>query len=111
MQSRFEACAAEIDNLEGSKKNTATAAAYIVGLAGTVFMGASVFSYLAGMLPLSIMMAVPGFALWILSYFIYQAVKNGRKRKISPLIEKQYDMIYEICRSASGILHAEKSVL
>jgi hypothetical protein len=82
LQSRFEACAMTINSLEESKRTTAAALSYAVGLIGTVFMGVSVFSHLAGMLPLSIFMALPGFAGWILPYFIYQAEKNRKTRKV-----------------------------
>lgn len=109
LQSQFESHAGEIDNLETSKTSTATAVAYIVGLIGVVFMAFSVFSYLAGMLYFCILMAVPGFAAWILSYFIYQAVKGSRIKKVAPLIEQQYDSIYNVCAKADEILHPGKT--
>ena len=108
LQSRFEASAAEIDNLEDSKSSFAAAAACVTGLTGTVFMAASTFAYLADMLQLCILMAVPGFAGWLLAYYVYQGVKGSRTRKLNPLIEKQYDNINEACRRASMIIHSEE---
>ncbi len=110
LQSRFEACAADISSLEEAKKSTATAVAYSVGLIGTVFMGISVFSFLGGMLPICIMAAIPGFAGWVLAYYIYRVVKGRKTRKVTPFIEKKYDMIYEICGKANTILHTAKPV-
>jgi hypothetical protein len=104
LQSRFEACAMTINSLEESKRTTAAALSYVVGLIGTVFMGVSVFSYLAGMLPLSIFMALPGFAGWILPYFIYQAEKNRKTRKVAPQIDKLHDTIYDLCAKADTFL-------
>ncbi len=104
LQSQFEAYAKEINDLEASKKSTAAAAAHIVGFIGTVFMGVSVFSYLANMIPLSIFTAVPGFAGWILSYFTHKAVKGSKTKKVAPMIEQQYHKIYEVCEKADGLL-------
>ena len=110
LQSRFEVCVAEINHLQAQKTSAATAVGYIIGFVGTVFMGISVFSYLGGILPISILSAVPGFGLWISSYFSYQAVKGNKTRKVSPLIEKQYETINDISNQAYLILHAEKTV-
>ncbi|ASA23467.1 hypothetical protein [Paenibacillus donghaensis] len=108
LQSRFEFSALEIDKLEKSKRINSTAVAYLVGLIGTVFMATSVFSYLESMIPLSILMAIPGFAGWFLSYFIRKAVKGRTTKKVTPLIENQYDIIYETCKKANTLIHAEK---
>jgi hypothetical protein len=106
LQSQFEASAVQIENLEISKKSIPTVAASITGLVGTVFMAASVFAYLTGMLQLSILIAIPGFAGWILSYFVYQAVKGSRTRKLAPFIEKEYDTIHETCKKANTFIHS-----
>lgn len=106
LQSRFEASAGKIRRLEDSKTIGATIVSYIIGLLGTVFMGFSVFSYLDGLLSLSIVLAVPGFIGWILPFIIYQVVKGGRTRKIAPLIQKENDAIYEVCAKANAILHS-----
>lgn len=104
LQLQFKNSAEEIDHLEKSKGTIAAITAYAVGMIGTVFMGYSVFSYLAASLNLSIIMAVPGFAGWILSYFIYRKVKNNTIKNVEPLIEKQYSTIYSICEKANGLL-------
>lgn len=105
LQSQFESYTQEIDYLEASKSSSAAAVACTVGIIGTVFMAASVFSFLAGMIPLSVLTAVPGFSAWILSYFIYQSVKGSKTKKVIPMIEKQYDNIYEACAKANVLLH------
>lgn len=104
LQLQFENSAKEIDRLEKSKSTTASIAAYAVGIIGTVFMAGSTFSYLAGMLQLCVILAVPGFAGWILSYFIYKTVKSSKTKKVAPLIEQKYDNIYEICKKASDLI-------
>jgi len=106
LQSQFEAQTNAIESLEDSKSSSATTAAYIVALIGAAFMAASVFTLLGSMLPLSIIMAVPGFACWILPYFIYRSMKDSKTRKVGPQIEKQYDNIYDVCKKANELLRS-----
>ncbi len=108
-QLQFESHIKEISNLENSKQSAAAAAAYTIGLLGTVFLGASTFSYLTGMIPFTILLAVPGFAGWILSYFIHNAVKGSKSQKVAPLIERQYDALYEVCAKANELLRFESA--
>lgn len=109
LQSSFEACTVELNHLEQSKHSTATVVSYVVGLIGTVFMAGSVFDYLAGRIPLSVVMAVPGFAGWILPYFLYQVLTSRKVKKLTPLIDKRYDHIYELCAKANALLQSEKA--
>ncbi|AJA47047.1 hypothetical protein CPAST_c09470 [Clostridium pasteurianum DSM 525 = ATCC 6013] len=104
LQLQFENSAKEIDRLEKSKSTTAKIVAYSIGIVGTVFMAGSTFSYLAGMLQLCIILAVPGFAAWILSYFLYKTIKINKTKKLASPIEKQYDNVYEICKEANDLI-------
>ena len=69
-------------------------------------MAGSVFAYLGGLIPLMIVLAVPAFAGWGLSYFFYNKMKAKQTQAVAPLIEKQYDEIYEICEEAHLLLRA-----
>ncbi len=111
LQHQFENSAKEITRLEESKNTVATIAAYVGGAIGTAFMAGSVFSYLAGMMQLSVILAVPGFAGWILPYLLYKAVKRKKTKKVDPLIEKQYDTIYETCKKANVPTKADYAYL
>lgn len=104
LQRQFESCAEEIENLERSKTTGAAIAAFTIGIMGTVFMGLATFSYLGGMLPLMIILAIPGFTGWIIPYFCYNAMRCSKASKIAPLIEKKYDEIYGVCEKANGLL-------
>ncbi len=103
LQRQFEACASEIERLEVSKVLGASAVAYAVGIAGTAFMAGSVFAYLAGMLPLSVLLAIPAFAGWILPYFCYLRIQRKKTEQVTPLIDQKYDEIYEVCKNADGL--------
>lgn len=104
LQRHFDSCVAEIERLELSKIVGASAAAYGIGIAGTALMAGSVFAYLAGMLPLSVILAVPGFAGWIIPYFCYLNISRRKTEEVTPLIDQKYDEIYEVCEKANGLL-------
>ena len=100
LQPELEHSARSIESLEESKTMTASVAAYAIGLVGTVFLALATFAYLAGMSPLFIILAIPGFMGWILPFFAFHAVKNNKTKKIDPLIEIQHENIYTICQKA-----------
>ncbi|AJA47041.1 hypothetical protein CPAST_c09410 [Clostridium pasteurianum DSM 525 = ATCC 6013] len=104
LQRQFESCARQIENLEKSKNIGASAFAYGFGILGTAFMALSVFSHIGGMLPLSIIFAIPGFLGWILPYFCYVKIRNKKIEKVTPLIDEQYDIIYNTCEKANRLL-------
>jgi len=105
-QHQFDKSAREIVNLENSEGTGASKVALTIGFIGTVFMALSVFSVLADKIALCIVFAIPAFLGWILPYFIYKAVKNSRTKKVAPLIEKQYDSIYDVCKQANALLQS-----
>lgn len=104
LQRQFDACVAEIERLELSKAVGASAAACGIGIVGTAFMAGSVCAYLAGMLPLSIVLAIPAFAGWILPYFCYPNISRKKTEQVMPLIDQKYDEIYEVCEKANSLL-------
>ena len=104
LQRQFDSCAREIETLELSKVIAASAVAYVIGVAGTAFIAGSVFAYLASKLPLSIILAIPGFVGWIIPYFCYTSIRNKKNDEVTPLIDKKYDEIYEVCEKANNLL-------
>lgn len=104
LQRQFEACAAEIEGLEKSKTSGAMIAAFSIGIVGTALMAGSMFAYLAGMLPLSIVLAIPAFIGWILPYFCYTNIKRKKTARVTPLVENQYDALYDVCEKANALL-------
>jgi len=104
LQRQFENSVREIETLEKSKSVGAAVFAYAFGVVGTAFMAGSVFAYLGGILPLSIILAVPGFAGWIFPYFCYVQLRNKKVASVTPKIDAQYDIMYETCEKASSLL-------
>ena len=96
----------EICSLENSKHSRATMAAITTGIIGTAFMAGSVFAVTARppIIWLTVLLAIPGFALWGGGYFVCQAVKRKRTETVTPLIEKKYDEAYEVCEKGNKLL-------
>lgn len=107
LQRNFEACVSEIEALEKSKTSTASMYAIITGIAGTAFMAGSVFAVTAQSphIILCILLAIPGFIGWLFPYFLYRKVVGKQTDKLTPLIEKKYDEIYEICEKGNKLLN------
>jgi len=104
LQRQFEINLDEIEKLEQSKTTTANIVAFTVGLASTALMAGATFAFLAGMIPLCIILAVPAFAGWALSYYSFVKIRNKRIATIAPLLEQRFDSVYEICEKAHGLL-------
>ncbi|MCM1182592.1 MAG: hypothetical protein NC337_04365 [Roseburia sp.] len=107
LQRNFESCVSEIDALERSKTAAAAMYAIVFGIVGTAFMAASTFAVTAQ--PphyiLCILLAIPGFVGWICPYFLYNRKVRKQTERLTPLIEKKYDEIYEICEKGSKLLY------
>ena len=106
LQRNFEACAAQITQLEKEKTSRPAILALTVGIIGTAFMAGATFAVTAEppLIALCIVLAVPGFLGWILPYFLYKNAVRRQTEKITPLIEEKYDEIYEICEKGSKLL-------
>jgi len=105
LQRQFEAGVAEIFNLERSKTTSAFITAMTIGLIGTAFLAGSVFALIyAEMIPLMIILAIPGFIGWYLPYMLYKRIKAKKSATVLPLIENQYDTIYDVCSQGHAML-------
>lgn len=104
LQRQFDAMVNEIVSLENSKVVGASTAAYIIGVLGTAFMAGSVFAYLADMILLSIILAVPAFIGWIIPYFCFVRISKKKSAEVDPLIDQKYDALYDVCEKANGLL-------
>lgn len=107
LQRNFEACVAEIKNLEKEKTSRPTIQALSLGIIGTAFMTGSTFAVTADppLILLCIVLAVPGFLGWIFPYFLYKRGVRKQTEKMNPLIEAKYDEIYEICEKGNKLLN------
>ena len=93
-----------IEKLEDNKSTSATSISLLAGLIGTAFVGGATFCYLGSFIIPCVLLAIPGFAVWSISYFLYKKVKAKSIEKILPQIDSQYDMIYESCSRANALM-------
>lgn len=107
LQRHFEACMDEIRALEKSKTTNATIWAIVVGLIGTAFLAGATFAavHVPPLYVLCTVLAVPGFAGWVLPYFLYQKLAAKRSKAVAELVEQKYDEIYEICEQGNKLLN------
>lgn len=108
LQKNFDACIFQIDVLEKSKKATARGAAISVGVIGTAFVAGSVFSVIAGMITLCIVLEAMAFICWILPCFLYIQVFKRKTKKVEPLIEAKYDELHMVCDKGYRLLNNVK---
>jgi hypothetical protein len=104
LERQFEKGIQEIEILERSKTIIASITAFTIGIIGSALMAGAVFAYLAGILPLMVVLAIPGFLGWIFPYFCYTGVKAKRTQSTAPLIDAQYDTVYDVCEKAHALL-------
>ena len=104
LQHQFEIVASEIEKKEKSKSSSATIIAVVIGIIGTVCMAGGTFAFLGGMIVPCILLAVPGFLGWILPYFLHKSTYTKKSKILNPLIDEEYDEIYEICEKANTLI-------
>jgi len=104
LQRKCEGAFTAIEKLETTKTLKAMAISLGIGIVGTSFMAGSVFAYLASMIPLCIILAIPAFIGWALPYFFYKKIFIETSAKVNIMIDHNYDVIYESCEKARYLL-------
>ena len=104
MQRQFEDGIQSITYLEETKNSKAGIVAITIGLIGTAFLAGATFSFLAGLIVACIVLAVPGFIGWGMSYAVYKKMSRARASEIVTQIDQEYDSIYAACEKANALL-------
>lgn len=106
LQRHFEDCMRQIAELERSKNRIGSIASLLIGIVGCAFMAGSVFAITnePPMIILCVLLAIPGFAGWILPYFVYRWAAHKKAEQVNPMIEKMQDEVYEICEKGHKLL-------
>lgn len=104
LQRKCENALVSIERLERSRAMTATMLSLVIGVIGVAFIVGAVFSFLAKMIPLFILLGVVGLVGCALPYFAYDKIREKKALEIAPLIDDQYEIIYDACEQASKML-------
>lgn len=117
---------AQIQTLQRQADSIPLAASLAAGLLGTVFVPGAVFAVTAPtpILWLTVLLSVPGFALWGAAYPICRMEQKRQRSRLRPLIGRKYDeaaqtapkaavtgsLIAEVFFCANSRQHLEKSI-
>ena len=104
LQRQFDSCMAEVGRLAASKNTMPSIWAYTIGLIGTGFVAGSVFAVTAGNVALCVALGIPGFPGWGLAYLMYRRLSAQREQQATPLIDHQYNLLYDVCEQAGALL-------
>ncbi|NMM99979.1 hypothetical protein G1C96_0557 [Bifidobacterium sp. DSM 109958] len=104
LQRQYEAQVAQLDDLAAAPARNGRIAGLSLGLVGCAFLAGATFSYLAGLVALMVVLAVPGFACWIAAYPAARKVASAAARRAGALSERLYDANDDVCRRAAALL-------
>lgn len=107
LQRHYEACMQEIEAIEASRQSVPTMAAITMGLVGCALNAGAVMAITLATPPiywLMVLLAIPGMALWALTYPGYKAAERRRAAQATPLIEAKRDEAYEVCAKAQQLV-------
>lgn len=106
LERHFEDNMRQLRALEKAKTSTAMVMSLTVAMIGTAFMAGSTFAvtHEPPMIILCIILAIPGFAGWILPYFIYKRIEKKKTEELIPLIDEKQDELYELCEKGNKLL-------
>lgn len=104
LQRKAEAALSTIGSLERSKAATATAASVSIGIVGCAFLAGSIFAIEADNWALSIPLGAVGLLGWLAGYLAHGRVKARRSAQVDPLIDDQFDIVYDTGEQAARLL-------
>jgi len=105
LQHKAENALAAITRLERSKTTLANGAAIAVGLVGAVLLAGSVLTLDSDSLGWSVTLGVLGLIEWVLGQVTYARVRASRTARLTPLIERQLDVVREACEQAGHLIY------
>ncbi len=104
LQRKAEGALAEIVRLEKTKTTAAFAVSMVIGIVGTALLAGSVFAIDADRWGLSIPLGALGLLGWLAGYLTFGRVRARRTAAATPLIDRQYDVVYEASEEAAHLL-------
>ncbi|MBU4337260.1 MAG: hypothetical protein KJ548_11875 [Actinobacteria bacterium] len=104
LQRKAENALREIGTLERAKTSTAIATAIGVGTIGCAFLAGSVFLITDDQWGWSIPLGALGLLGWLAGFLSYGRVAARRTAELIPLIDRQYDVVYEAGEQAAHLL-------
>lgn len=106
LQRQFEDCMTQIQAMQRQADSIPLAAALTAGLVGTAFVAGSVFAVTAStpIIWLTVLLAIPGFALWGAAYPICRKEQRRQRDRLLPLIDAKYEEAAQTAEKAKKLL-------
>jgi hypothetical protein len=104
LQRKAEGSLSNIARLEKSKTTRAMVLAVTIGIVGAAFLAGSIFLMNGGLLVLSIVLGAIGLIGWLGGFVAYLGVKSRRTTTVIPLIDREFDVLYETSEQAARLL-------
>lgn len=104
LQHTCEDALSSIRKLEISKTSKATMQSLLVGTLGAGSLVGAFFSYQAELIFLFVLLALVGVAGATLSYLRYNKLVDKNTSTVNPLIDQQYEIIYDACEKANKLI-------
>ena len=104
LEREYEAALRAIDRAE--RKNVAQTMGISLGtgIVGTVFIGLSVYNFVFSNMVLGVLFAAVGAVGWAIGFFSHLNVGKKKSAHAEPFIQKQLDIVYNICEKAHALL-------
>ncbi|MBS0958836.1 hypothetical protein JK162_10190 [Leuconostoc pseudomesenteroides] len=103
LENKFEASMSKIIKIEDHTKLGPTIQACLIGILGTAAMAGAVCANNSGQLYFMILLGLIGFMGWALPYLFYKQQYQKKIEKKQPLIESEYDVIYDLTKRAHAL--------
>lgn len=104
LQRKAENALAQLHALEKSRTTAAISTALALGIVGSAFLAGSVFAIEAGLWLVSVPLGAVGLLGWLAGYLAHGHVKAKQTAKTAPLIDQQYELIYQASEQAARLL-------
>ena len=104
LQHKVENALTRIVDLERSRTTTAIAVALALGILGSAFLAGSLFALTAGLMVLSVPLGALGLLGWLAGWWAHGRVKARKTAQTAPLIDQQYEVIFQASEQASRLL-------
>jgi hypothetical protein len=105
LQRKCQTALETIDRLERSRGVSAFVTAMTIGLVGCGLLAGSVFAATDESWVVCFVLGIPGLLLWLLGYLSYNMVYSRKSAKVAPLVDREYEIVYETTEQANSILN------
>jgi hypothetical protein len=106
LQRKCQSALENIDRLERSKGVAAFTVAMVIGIIGCALLAGSVFAAGAESWVLCFVLGIPGLLVCLVGYLAHSRIYSRKSRSVAPLIDREYEVVYETSEQASLVINS-----